>query len=176
MRDIRDIADVSSIIPVLLALDIRVVHLPIFATGHVGNLMLATIDTRISDTRTIFNLEARAVHYGLRGHILITVLSLRFVGRTVETRQVLVQLDQQFTVFAFLIGYNSDIAIHEVVFLRAVLDFSLDSNGPVQLNRSAIAEITDILHTVIHRGDLMSNDSFGLAIFVGDGRLVLDTG
>ena len=104
--------------------------------GYIRDFLTAPIDTRIGDVRTIFNLEARTIHYSLRRRSHITILRRCRIGSAVETCQVLVQLDQQFSIFAILalIGYNSDIAIHEIIFLRAVLDFSLDGNCLVQLD------------------------------------------
>lgn len=78
-----------------------------FTVGYIRDFLTAAIDTRIGDARTIFNLEARAVHYSRRRRSHITILRRCRIGSTVETCQVLIQLDQQFTVFAFLIGYTA---------------------------------------------------------------------
>ena len=139
-------------------------------SSYIGNLVAAIVKALIRQCDS-----SRLPGFRLAdGHTIIVDGRIPHLDRTIVTKvEVLVQLDQQLTVIATLARNYTDVAIRKVGFL---LGIALDVDRLVQLDRSTIAEITGILLAVIHRSDFMGNDRLSLAIFVCNGRLVLDAG
>ena len=74
-------------------------------------------------------------------------------GAVVSKIDILIQLNQQLSIFTILAGYNADIAINQVFFVCRI---SFDIDLLIQFNFRYITEVTTKLQTVVQRCYLMS--------------------